>query len=167
MKAAYFRYPSYLSTTFPPLPQLLRQGVAAAVNAVADDLGDGKIERLYLFQPARGDQPLRHLIRQKTVPQPVGEVLRDLAAVVYLEAEGVPRREERPHELPRLPEGEIAHQILAGDQLFLAYPLFIGVDRGGCEQHQPVGRKAPAHKARLFERKIGERHVDDAVLQHL
>ena len=76
-------------------------------------------------------------------------------------------REEGAHELARVAEGEVAHQIFAGGQLLLADAALVCVCRGRGEQQQPVLREAAAGKARLFEGQIRKGDVDDAVLQHL
>ena len=108
-----------------------------------------------------------HLIGQEAVAEAVEQVLGDLAAVVHLEAEGVPRREEGAHELARVAEGEVAHQILAFEQLRLADAAGVGVAGGGDGQHEAVGGEAVADKPALFEGKVGEGDVDEVFLQHL
>ena len=134
---------------------------------MADEFGRGKTEGAHHFQPACGDLLFRHFIGQKTVPLPVHEVLRELAAVIDLKTEGMARRKERAHIFARVAEGEVAHKVFAVCKLLLADALFVFVASGACDEHQPVRRKPPAHIPRLFEGKVGERDVERAVLQHL
>ena len=149
------------------LREALRERVAAAVGAVAGDGGQCEVERPHRLERARRQLLAHHPVRQEAVAQPVQQTPHHLAAVVDLHAEGVAGREQRAHELARLAEGEIAHQVVAFEQFRLADAAAVGVVRGRGDEHEFVRGEPARDKPRLFEREIGKGDVYEVVLQHL
>ena len=74
--------------------QGFRQLIAAAAHAITHHFGNGKIQRADHFERAACGLFFRHFLRQEAVTVSAQKIFDHLAAVVDLETERVPRREQ-------------------------------------------------------------------------